>query len=117
MEPPSASAWSSDLRLDRTDIADGSICLRVDGDVDMATGDDFDQTVMGLVGEPAVRALFLDAACLRFIDSNGVTVLVRAHRAAGQRGISFAITNVQEPVRGVLEILGVYDMLTSTCPR
>jgi anti-sigma B factor antagonist len=112
MEPPSAGAWSPELRLDRTDRADGTTCLTVDGDIDMATGDDFNHTVMGLVSEPAVARLLLDLGGLKFIDSNGVTVLVKAHRAAAEKGVSFGITNTQEPILGLLEMLGVYGMLT-----
>jgi len=112
MEPPSESTRSTNLRLDTTDHADGTVCLTVDGDVDMTTSDYFRQTVFGLVRDPAVTGLTLDAADLSFIDSNGVTVLVKAHRAAGERGISFGITNTRDPIRGLLELLGVYDLLT-----
>ena len=69
---------------------------------------------MRLVGDPAVTSLTMDAAHLDFIDSNGVTVLVKAHRAADERGISFGIVNAQDPIRGLLEMLGVYEMLTRT---
>ena len=112
MEPPSESAWSTTLRLDITDPADGRTCLAVHGDIDVTTSDDFKQTVMRLVGDPAINWLMIDAAHLDFIDSNGVTVLVKAHRAAGERGMSFGITNAQDSIRGLLEMLGVYDMLT-----
>jgi anti-sigma B factor antagonist len=116
MEPPSGSAWSAKLLLDRTDAFDGRICLTVGGDIDMTTSDYFNQTVMRLIGEPAVTNVVLDVAQLGFIDSNGVTVLVKAHRAADERGASFRITNAQEPIRGLLEMLGVYDMLTEAHP-
>jgi anti-sigma B factor antagonist len=112
METPSESAWSTKLRLDITEGADGTICLVVDGDIDMTTSDHFKQTVMRLVGDPAVTGLTVDAIRLSFIDSNGVTVLVKAHRAAAERGISFRVANIQDPIRGLLEMLGVYDMLT-----
>jgi anti-sigma B factor antagonist len=113
MESPSASAWSPELRLDRTDGTDGTTCLKVDGDIDMATGDKFRQTVMGLVSESRGKRVLLDVAGLKFIDSNGVTVLVKAHRAASEGGISFGISNVPDPIRGLLEMLGVYDLLTT----
>jgi anti-sigma B factor antagonist len=111
MEPPNESARPTKLRLDTTYRADGTVCLTVDGDVDMTTSDYFRQTVIRLVEDPTVSGLTLDAADLSFIDSNGVTVLVKAYRAAGNRGISFGITNTRDSVRGLLEMLGVYDML------
>jgi anti-anti-sigma factor len=111
MEQPSESMRSTRLRLETTDLADGRVDVTVDGDVDMATSDYFRHTLMRLVTEPAVTDLVLDAGRLAFIDSNGVTVLVKVHRAARERGISFGITNTQDPVRGLLELLGVYDLL------
>lgn len=116
MEPPSDSPRSTTLRLDISDRAGGQTCLTVHGDIDMTTSDYFNQTVMRLVAEPAVTSLVLDAGQLSFIDSNGVTVLVKAHRAAGERGISLRITNTQDPIRGLLEMLGVYEILTEAQP-
>jgi anti-anti-sigma factor len=113
MEPqPSDSAWATTARLDITDSAEGTTCVAVHGDIDMTTSDHFNQTLMRLVAEPAVTNLVLDAAHLSFIDSNGVTVLIKAHRAAGERGISFRVTNTQDPIRALLEMLGVYQILT-----
>ena len=113
MTPLSESARSANLRLDTTDLAGGGVRLTVCGDIDMTTSDHFRRTVMRLVGDPAVTALTLDLADLDFVDSNGVTVLVKAHRAAGERGIPFGVTEAQDPIRGLLEMLGVYDMLTA----
>jgi len=101
-----------DLRLDRTDRPDGTACLTITGDIDLTSSDRFRRTVAGLVDDPAVTGVLLDAARLDFIDSNGVTVLVKAHRAAAERGICLRVTNAQDPVCGLLELLGVYEMLT-----
>jgi anti-anti-sigma factor len=116
MEPSSSPEWSSKLRLDRADQANGTTRLTVEGDVDMSTGDHFHQTVMDLAGDPAVTRLLVDVAGLNFIDSNGITVLVKAHRAASERGTPFAIINVQDNIRGLLEMLDVYDLLTTAYP-
>jgi anti-sigma B factor antagonist len=114
--PPSDSAWTTTRRLDITDPAEGTTCVTVHGDIDMTTSDYFNRTLMRLVAEPAVTSLVLDAAHLSFIDSNGVTVLVKAHRAAGERGISFRVINAQDPIRALLEMLGVYEILTERSP-
>jgi anti-sigma B factor antagonist len=112
MPSPPETARTTELRLDITHSAAGDVRVAAHGDIDMATSDDFSATVMRLVADPAVDRVVLDATHLGFIDSNGVTVLVKAHRAAGERGIPFAVTNTQDPIRGLLEMLGVYDMLT-----
>ncbi|HEX8345206.1 MAG TPA: STAS domain-containing protein [Actinoplanes sp.] len=117
MEPLPESGRPTELRLDVTGRAGGDACIAVHGDIDMVTSDDFRETVMRLVADPAVTRVTVDAAELGFIDSNGVTVLVKAHRAAGERSIPFAVANTQDPIRGLLEMLGVYDLLTGAPAR
>jgi anti-sigma B factor antagonist len=103
----------SQLCFERGTRDDGTACLAVSGEIDMMTGDVFRQTLLAALGEPAVRRLVLDIGALRFMDSNGVGVLVKARRTADERGIGFAIVNARGPVRGVLEMLGVYEMLAA----
>jgi anti-sigma B factor antagonist len=109
---PSAPVESSELRLIRVEQVAGTTCLTVEGEVDAVTGDYFRRTVMTLVNDPGVARVLLNIAGLEFIDSNGVTVLVKAHRAAGERGVHFAIVETTDNIRGLLELLGVYDMLS-----
>jgi anti-sigma B factor antagonist len=113
MEPASPPAESSELRLIRTEQADGTTCLTVEGDVDAITGDYFRKTVMGLLDDPGVVRVQLNLAGLQFIDSNGVTVLVKAHRAASERGTNLRITQTTDNIRGLLELLGVYNTLSA----
>lgn len=101
------------LRFDRTALQDGVVRLAVAGEVDMTTGDCFQQTLLAVLAEPGVRRLVLDVGGLRFVDSNGVGVLVKVQRAADERDIGFGIVNATGPVRGVLEMLGVYEMLAA----
>jgi anti-sigma B factor antagonist len=100
------------LRFDRT-TRDGTVCLTVTGEIDMTTGDIFRQTLLAVLGEPGVRRLLLDVGPLRFMDSNGVGVLVKTQRSAEERDIGFGIVNARGPIRGVLEMLGVYEMLAA----
>lgn len=101
------------LWLTGTDRGDGVTCLAVAGEVDMSTGDDFRRTVARHLRAPGVHTLLLDLAGLTFIDSNGVAVLVEAYRTAGERGLSFAATNATARIRSVLELMGVYELLTA----
>jgi len=101
------------LRFDRDARDGGTVVLALTGEIDMTTGDVFRQTVLAVLGEPGVRRLLLDVGGLRFMDSNGVGILVKAQRTAEERDIGFGIVNVRGPIRGVLEMLGVYDMLAA----
>ncbi|OLE29408.1 MAG: hypothetical protein AUG44_04255 [Actinobacteria bacterium 13_1_20CM_3_71_11] len=101
------------LRFDRAAGQDGVVTLAVAGEVDMTTGDCFRDTLLAVLAERGVRRLLLDVGGLRFVDSNGVGVLVKAQRAADERDIGFGIVNAAGTVRGVLEMLGVYEMLAA----
>jgi len=109
MHTPGASA--PDLRLTRADDAPGFVRLALTGEIDMTTGDSFKQTLAAILDEPGVRQLLLDVSALRFLDSNGVTVLVKTLQVAEERRVSFGIVNASPPIRSVLEMLAVYDLL------
>jgi anti-anti-sigma factor len=105
------------LCFHRTVRADGGIWLAVDGEIDMTTGDQFRHTLALLVNESGVSRLLLDLTQLRFMDSNGVSMLLTAQRTAEERGIPLRIVNAQAGVRHVLETLGVYETLTAEGQR
>lgn len=110
------AARTPELLLTRSEWADGVVCLAVAGEVDMSTGNDFRRTVSDTLHEPGLRRLLLDVARLRFIDSNGVAVLIGAHRDARDGGVAFALINAAHRTRSVLELMGVYDLLTGDHP-
>jgi len=113
MDPIDGSALRPELRFERIGPANGVTCLAVAGEVDMTTGELFERTVTGALYEPGVTRVLLDLAPLRFIDSNGVAVLIKARRAAAGNGIAFGLVNARGVVRSVLEMLGVYEMLAA----
>ncbi|MFL5516576.1 MAG: STAS domain-containing protein [Gemmatimonadales bacterium] len=100
-----------ELRFDRVASGDGVAYIALIGEIDMTTGDHLDQALARVLNEPGVSQLMLDLAQLWFMDSNGVSLLVTAQRTAHARGIVLGILNVQDPVRLVLETLGVYSLL------
>jgi anti-anti-sigma factor len=102
-----------ELRFDRSTSADGVTFLAVAGEIDMNTGDSFRQKIMLLLAEPGVNQLLLDLAPLQFIDSNGVATLLKARRAAVAQGIGFGVVNAGGPIRSVLDMLGVYPILSA----
>jgi anti-anti-sigma factor len=100
------------LHLICSDRGDGLTCVAVAGDIDMSTGDTFRRTLTRHLREPGLHELRLDLGSLSFIDSNGVAVLIGACRVADERDISFGLINAPARIRSVLELMGVYDMLT-----
>jgi anti-anti-sigma factor len=94
----------------------GRIHLSVAGDIDMTTGDRFTVALTEVLDQPDLCTLELDLGRLHFIDSNGVTALIRGHWAARERGVTLTIRNAVGPIRETLQMLGVYDLLTETTP-
>ena len=83
-----------------------SVVVTVSGDVDMAVADPFSSALATAI-ENATRAVVLDLADLRFMDSTGVRALLYAQHNASANDLTFHIRNPSETVRRVLEVCGV----------
>jgi anti-anti-sigma factor len=89
----------------------GSVCLEVAGDIDMTTGDQFTRALTRVLDEPGIHTVVLNIGQLHFIDSSGVTALIRTHWTARERGILLTVSDAGGPIRETLEMLGVYEVL------
>jgi anti-sigma B factor antagonist len=90
----------------------GTVTLRVAGEVDLATSP--------LLAEHAERVLpdvkhclVLDFSDVDFLDSTGLSALVRLRRAADRAGVRFAVVNLAGHVDNVVRICGMVDLLGS----
>jgi anti-sigma B factor antagonist len=75
--------------------------LEVRGELDVATVPQFDAAVQLLISSSRVR-VHVRMAGVTFIDSSGLGALLRAHRVARARGITFVIQAPSERVRSLL---------------
>lgn len=92
-------------------VAEGRGRLVVTGEIDIATSGELASVLAGLLDGAPPAALELDFGGVRFLDSSGILVLLRAQgRAAGQ-GCRLTLTDVQPTVHRVLEITGVLELL------
>jgi anti-anti-sigma factor len=57
------------------------------------------------------RSIVVDAGDLTFIDSAGVMALWRAREAADAAGVRFVVAKATRPVRRVVELVGLNDLL------
>src|SRR5437660_6583514 len=62
MDPFDGSPPRPELRFERMGPANGVTCLAVAGEVDMTTGELFERTLVGALGEPGVTRVLLDVA-------------------------------------------------------
>jgi len=88
----------------------GHTALRVTGDLDLETA----PQVLAAI-EPhlagGTEPLVLDLSRLTFIDSSGLSALIRVHQRTTDAGRGLAIVPPAPPVAKVLEITGLDEVL------
>jgi anti-sigma B factor antagonist len=84
--------------------------VRVTGELDMATAPKL-QTTFDEVLASAPTNVLLDLQHLDFLDSTGITVLVRTRRQLEERGAHLTIDGLSAAAAKVLEVAGVLDSL------
>ena len=83
------------------------VVVRLRGELDMNTVPDLDDAIAGLDGEDLV----LDCHELSFLDSSGISLLVRVHRRRQHNGHSLVLRNVSGLPRKAIELCGLADVL------
>jgi anti-anti-sigma factor len=106
MAPESTPPFSA-----QSEEADARVwVVRVSGELDIATAPRL-QLVLdeAIASDPASVMLDLDG--LDFLDSTGITVLVRARRRLEDQGARLVLDGISPAVERVLEVAGVLDSL------
>jgi anti-sigma B factor antagonist len=76
------------------------------GEVDMASAPRLDDALAAVQGRVVV-----DLAGVTFLESMGISVLVRAHNRLREEGGRLTIRNPHENVRFVLKVVGLSDWI------
>ncbi|GAA1619398.1 STAS domain-containing protein [Actinoplanes couchii] len=82
------------------------------GEIDLATAPHLDRAVRELLSCDEITSIEIDMAGVTFCDSSCLAVLDEALDLANRRGVRLRVTDLQSPVRRVLEIVGLLDVLT-----
>jgi anti-anti-sigma factor len=85
---------------------DGTLVYVLEGHIDMATADAMLERLIG-VASSCDGDLVLDMSGVRFMDSNGVRVLLRLRDELSGLGHGLQVKNPSSTVRRVLEVLEV----------
>ena len=97
------------LRVDTEDHADHLVVAAV-GEIDASNADVVDTAISnGLMG--GHKQVLLDFARVTFIDSTGLGVLVKSHRAADAAGARFAVVHPTPQTRKLIRVLGLDQLL------
>jgi len=96
------------LRLDVDDRDDHAV-VTATGEIDVETAGSVAEAVSAALAR--LPRVLLDLGHVTFIDSTGLGVLVRAHRAAEVRGAGFAVVHPTAQTRKLMRVLGLDQLL------
>ena len=89
--------------------SDDKAVLRLNGEVDLATGEDF-ETQLRTALRSAGRSLVVDMSKVTFLGSAGLATLIAVNQDAGRQGIE--LTLICGPAtRRTIEIVGLSEQL------
>jgi anti-sigma B factor antagonist len=85
--------------------------VAVAGEIDIASGGQVEQEITAaLAGSDGGVVVDLDG--VTFLDSSGISVLLKGRRLAGSRGVDYRVTGANNMVRQVLDLTGVWGHLS-----
>jgi anti-anti-sigma factor len=99
-----------DFRVEST-TQDRASVLTVRGELDLATSPALEEELARALTQDRVDVVIVDLRELEFIDSTGLSVLVKAHQQAGEAGRRFGLVNGGSQVRRLLNLTGLADRL------
>jgi anti-anti-sigma factor len=102
------TAWQSSASVEVSQES-GTLILRLRGDLDMASRELIQPTVMAAV--TSASAVVLDLRDLEFCDSNGVGLFVAANDKARAAGTTLAVANVPTRMLRLFELTGIDKVL------
>jgi stage II sporulation protein AA (anti-sigma F factor antagonist) len=106
----SAPPSPDDFRIEQLARADGATVVSVFGEVDLSTAGQLESTLRALAAQK--RAAVLDLSQVEFMDSSGISVLVRAARDAQRDGWSFALAaELSKSVERLFTVSGMHEHL------
>ena len=99
-----------DFRV-RPEVRDASLEVAVAGELDMAAAFKLESAVEPALAAGEVTEVVVDLADVRFVDSAGIGALLSIRERAQQQGIDVSFTRASGPVRRILGLTGLQDVL------
>jgi anti-anti-sigma factor len=79
----------------------------ISGELDLASGPRLEEQLTALDSE--VRLVVVDLRRLEFMDSTGLSILVRAHQRLSEHGCEFSLVRGSPQVQRLLDLTGVAE--------
>jgi anti-sigma B factor antagonist len=90
-----------------------AVTIVAEGDADLTTVAELESALYAAVSDAAAGLpVLVDLAGVRFLDSIGIAVLLKAHRRAVAAGRSLRVVRAGTQVREVLKLTGVWLLLS-----
>lgn len=94
-----------------TQRSDGAVRLALAGEIDLSNVDALQAEVVAVLESGDATAVIVDLAGVTFLDSSGISALLKGRRVADGKGKGFRVEAARGMVREVLDITGVWEHL------
>ena len=101
---------ATELSINRRDEA-GGVLLALSGELDVVSAPGLEQHLNEALSKPDAHVT-LDLSDLQFVDSAGVSVLIKAKQDAESSGRTLVLARPTEQVHRVFALVGLADWLT-----
>jgi anti-anti-sigma factor len=91
---------------------DDVLIVGVSGEIDLLVVDRLETELSGAMASTDAATMVVDLSQVTFLDSSGISVLLKGRRLADEHGKVYQVTGATAMVREVLEITGVWQYLT-----
>lgn len=98
------------MALEHQDEA-GSTVVRVSGELDLSTGPELESYVRQLLDAGPPESVVLDLSDVAFVDSSGVSAMMRVWRLCQRLGSRLEIGAMSTFVARVLDVTGLLEIL------
>jgi len=88
-----------------------SAAVRLEGELDLETAQEFDRQLAAIDAARLTR-LVVDLRGVTFMDSRGLSSIVRAHQSAEANGYSLVLRRGSNQVRRLFALTGIDERLT-----
>ncbi len=88
------------------------LTVAVTGDIDISVSAEVEAAVGDALTTDGVTEVRVDLSGVHFLDSSGITLLLRGRHLADRRGVGYQVTGADGFARQVLEMTGVWEHLT-----
>ena len=89
----------------------GVVYLTLGGEIDLSVSDTLHTVIAGHLSTDATAGVVVDLERVTFLDSSGISALVRGRNLAEQHAVLFRVVNARDKVLEVLELTGLSEHL------